>query len=283
MLVGKDSAAAVWWTPAPFLHETKAAPDVSKKSKKSVWNQNVEEEKEPINLELTGWEVHRYRKDKSKPDGEWLYKGCDTYPVLAKTQVVIVNLTNDFEYRFEVRAINVKGKSVESLPSNPVMVEAPLPNGWHRFFDKNRHRYYYANVKIGKSVWTRPESDPNFLDESILFLFDGRELAHLRSLFAEDMHHYGFLGANQFVDILRECGEENARKKWLAKLIRVYTKGGDKVDSWSIFMEIMSHIKRGKMKTDAILTNTASFASVAISRLRLLNMLDSKRKKLGDW
>lgn len=99
--LGKDECAAVWWT--------------------------MSNEDELI----TGWEVHRYRKDKSKPNEDaWHYKGYISYQTLIKNQTVIDKLSNDYEYRFTVKSINSKGVGLESSPSNAVMVEKPLPAGW---------------------------------------------------------------------------------------------------------------------------------------------------------
>lgn len=89
------------------------------------------------------------------------------------------------------------------------MVEAPLPPGWyvrcaqparhrmpsldiltacrHRFHDPSSSKYYYANMRSGKSTWTRPELDPWFLDDSILLTFEPREMTALKTLFVEDM------------------------------------------------------------------------------------------------
>ena len=97
--IGKDECAAVWWT---------AVDDES----------------------ITGWEVHRFRKDKSKPDGDWHCKGFTAYPAMLKNQTVIGQLCNDYEYRFTVKSVNIKGTGIESDPSNAVMVESPLPSGW---------------------------------------------------------------------------------------------------------------------------------------------------------
>ena len=231
---------------------------------------------------MTGWEILRFRKDKSKPNGEWLYKGCNAYPILPKPQVLILNLTNDYEYRFEVKAVNAKGKSVESVPSNPVMVEAVLPDGWHRFFDKNSHRFYYSNIKFGKSRWTRPEEDPLFLEESILFNFEEREITHLKALFDEDIHHYNELGVNQFVDVLREVGE-SCGKQWIAKLIKIYTKNRTKVTTWKTFMEIINHIKRSRIKAGAMLSKPIQIATSLYNRAKFFSILDPRRKKMGDW
>jgi hypothetical protein len=98
--LGKDECAAVWW---------------------SV----IEDES------ITSWEVHRYRKDKTKPHLDiWHYKGVTAFPHMMKNQTVVNNLANDYEYRFTVKSVNSKGSGVESMPSNPVMVEKPLPMGW---------------------------------------------------------------------------------------------------------------------------------------------------------
>lgn len=99
--LGKEECAAVWWS-ATSSDEA-----------------------------VTGWEVHRFRKDRSRPEADhWQYKGFVLFTDLLKNQVVINQLCNDYEYRFTVKAVNTKGASVESAPSNPVMVEKPLPTGW---------------------------------------------------------------------------------------------------------------------------------------------------------
>jgi hypothetical protein len=98
--LGKEECAAVWWS-------------------------------EPNDDTITGWEVHRFRKDRSKPEADvWQYKGFISYTNLLKTQVVVNQLTNEYEYRFAVKANSSKGTGAESAPSNPVMVEKPLPTGW---------------------------------------------------------------------------------------------------------------------------------------------------------
>ena len=96
--LGRDKSAAVWWI--------------------------------DDNPEIIKWEVHRYRKDRTKPDGLWYNKGYVMYEKLERTQIVCPELSNDYEYRFTVKGFNAKGGSFESEPSNEVMVEAPLPPGW---------------------------------------------------------------------------------------------------------------------------------------------------------
>ena len=82
-------------------------------------------------ISYAGWEIHRYRRDKSKHSKEiWQYKGYTEFPQMLKTQAVINALSNDYEDRFTVKAVNLKGVGLESEPSNAVMVEKPLPTGW---------------------------------------------------------------------------------------------------------------------------------------------------------
>lgn len=213
-------------------------------------------------LVITHWEVHRYRRDKvpSKkgsvgdgssssssrklnqsslgglesqgPIGEWKYKGFTRFDALllegqtnhqAVPQVLIAQLTNDYEYKFTVKAVNAKGSSAESSSSNPVMVEAPLPSGWNRFFDNFTGRHYYANIRTQMSSWSRPELDPYFLDEAVVSNFSSRELRHLRSLFEEEMAHFQCVSVSRYLDVLRECGER-ATKWWVAKLFRGFVQ-----------------------------------------------------------
>ncbi len=199
--LGKDQAAAIWWPYTPPAVENIVPPTEQLANVTDVPPAPVD----TVDT-LLGWEVHRYRKDKSKPNGDWLYKGYSSYKPMERTQVIVDSLTNDFEYRFTVKSVNNKGASAESLPSNPVMVEAPLPAGWYRFYDAERGRHYYANVKLSKSTWARPETDPFFLDESILFNFEQAEIDALKALFVEDMGHFKCITVAQFMDILREIG-----------------------------------------------------------------------------
>ena len=82
--------------------------NINNLSNDSSNNDNNEEEEsmktttipEPVSLEITGWEIHRYRKDKSIPNGTWQYKGYAIFPRLENCQAIVENLTNDFESRF---------------------------------------------------------------------------------------------------------------------------------------------------------------------------------------
>jgi hypothetical protein len=100
--LAKDESAAVWWT---------ATGDDT----------------------IASWQVQRFRRDRSRPTEDvWHAKGTSTYELTgsSKNQVLVFDLSNDWEYRFEVAAINAKGSGVMSDPSNGVMVEKPLPAGW---------------------------------------------------------------------------------------------------------------------------------------------------------
>lgn len=121
--IGKSGCAAVWWSHSPDDEE------------------------------LTSWEVHRYRKDA----GVFNYKGYQVVEALhSRNQCIVTELNNDHEYKFTVKAVNMKGASSESEFSNPVIVEVPLPNGWFRFYNDKSHRFYYANIRSQQSSWSRP-------------------------------------------------------------------------------------------------------------------------------
>jgi len=62
-----------------------------------------------------------------------------------------------------------------------------------RFLDAATKRHYYANVRLNKSSWERPELDPWFLDESIVLNFMPREMDALKALYTEDMEHFGYI------------------------------------------------------------------------------------------
>ena len=221
--LGKDKCAAVWWPYTVPEWEPPTEPQ-EPEHPEGVIEDLVASPRAPVNpYHIISWQVHRYRKDRNDPNGPWLYKGYTVFTNLVKTQVIIQDLANDFEYRFEVKATNAKGTGSESRPSNPVMVEAPLPSGWFRFYDAELHRHYYANVKIHKSRWDRPENDPYFLDEAIHFNFEDNEIQALYRLYAEDMAHFNCVTVSQFHDILREVGEM-CSKSWLTKLFCGYDK-----------------------------------------------------------
>ena len=194
--LGKANCAAVWWLYSKSEHE------------------------------IVGWEIHRYRKDKDQVmKGKWKYKGFTKVNLNKRKQYVVDDLTEGFQYRFTVKAINSKGSSNESSFSAPVVVETPLASGWFRFFDHNTDRFFYANLKTRQSRWDRPETDPYFLEESILFNFEVRELDHLRELFDEDINHFRHISMHQFHDILREVGERMSQGR-IRKLFKTFAADG---------------------------------------------------------
>lgn len=118
---------------------------------------------------ITGWKVLRFRRSSFKKGDQWSYKGTTLFEALERTQVVIEELMDNFEYQFTVCAINEKGTSPESKPTNPVMIEKSLPVGWYRFYDDEKQRHYYANLRTAKSMWIRPETHPYFLEVRELY------------------------------------------------------------------------------------------------------------------
>ncbi len=247
--LGRDGSAAVWWD--------STEPNIIK------------------------WELKRYRKDRTKPDGGWYDKGYVVYEGLERTQLIMPELTNNYEYRFTVRAYNAKGKSNESEPSNEVMVEAALPPGWYRFFDPNQRRHFYANIKTSQSSWTRPEEDPYMLDESIVLNFERRELKFLRELFDEDIAHFKCVTHEQMMDIMREIGE-SCSKRWIRNLMRGYGDNAESLHSWVTFMEIIHHIKNYRKKTAEILSNPGTSFFNFFARAKAKAAMGQKNK-LGVW
>ena len=140
---------------------------------------------------MTCWEVKRFRLD---DEGMWTYKGTSlvTDPLdLLHKSCVIRDLQNNHQYRFCVAGRNSTGLGFDSGCSDPIFVEKALPGGWFRFWDARLKRSYYSNIKTKQTSWDRPESDPRFLDESIVLIFTAAELAFLTELFDEEIAHFG--------------------------------------------------------------------------------------------
>ena len=251
--VGKDECAAVWWTA-------------------------------PADETITGWEVHRFRRDKMKLDSEvWHDKGFIPFPLMLKNQVTICDLCNDYEYHFKVKSVNAKGVGVESIGSNVVMVEKPLPAGWFRFLDRATKKHYYANIKLNMSSWVRPELDLWFLDEAIQLNFETRELDHLKLLYKEEIAHFGCVSIDQFMDVLQEIGER-CSKQWITRLFRGYS-GAATLKTWKHFMEVVDHIKKNRMGGVGVLIvkNPMEKLMTCLQRKRIGTILRTKKEKMGDW
>jgi len=267
----------------------KAAAEALEEEKQK--EQEVVEEEPPkyVSRNLTGWEITRYRKNppgpKSRGGGEWLLKGSITIELQPhnKMQYLMEDLGENSEYRFTVRAINARGKSKESPPSNSVMVEQHLPAGWFRFFDEKINRQYYANLKTAQTSWNRPDQNPYFLDELIVLMFNKAEMKHLRALFDEEIAHFKMVLRERFPDILREIGERMSNFR-IRKLFKGYGEDEYEVHSWTGFMDMMMHIKKKKMDSSvAVIGNVAGNASLMVKRQVVASMLNASKKKMGNW
>ena len=116
--------------------------------------------------ELIGWEILRYRQVPGiEAHDEWHLK-CKTVLNGGKQRsTMIIDLATGCLYRFSVRAVYRRGApSIESRPSEPVMLESFLPNGWLRMYDEDNKYFYYANFRTKQSRWTRPDLDPGTLN-----------------------------------------------------------------------------------------------------------------------
>lgn len=244
--LGKEGAAAVWWT---------------------------YEEMDGI----IGWEVYRYRKDGKV----WQNKGCVQFETLSPLQVIVPDLKNGHDYRFTVKAINAKGPGLESPPSNSVYVDSPLPPGWYRFYDRKADRHYFASLKTNRSSWTRPDEDPNFLGDDVFKRFKRNEIEYLRKLFDEDMEHFQCIKADQVGEIIREVGERLTEKK-IAYFFSMISGDATKLDNWQQFVQFMVALKEEKNRR-TISVSPFQWIWRCFRRQQLKADLRSSRNKLGPW
>jgi len=112
--------------------------------------------------DLIGWEILRYRQVPGiEAHDEWHLKCKTVLQGGHQRSTLIIDLATGCLYRFSVRAIYRRGApSIESRPSEPVMLESFLPNGWLRMYDDDNKYFYYANFRTKQSRWTRPDLDP---------------------------------------------------------------------------------------------------------------------------
>lgn len=253
--IGKSEAAAVWWS------VTDGSP-----------------------ADITGWEIHRYRKNPGKVlTGEWKYKGYVSLGVLPKKQSVVNDLTDGYQYRFTVKAINVHGTSCESPFSNAIMVEQPLPTGWFRFHDDVTDLFFYANVKTKQSSWERPEKDPYFLDEQIILNFSQREIDHLKGLFEEDIQHSRMVTLYTLLDIFTEVGEK-VSERVARNLLREFGDEEEltpKLSTWIQFMTLMNHVKTRRMTPLLPLPKVG--IRTLINRQVTALMFRGKKESIAHW
>lgn len=254
--IGRDSSAAVWWT------------------------------RSPDDDMCTAWEVHRYRKDLQ----EWNYKGCIRIEVIdmgaALNQTIITNLNNDKEYRFSVKGCNDQGPSAESSMSNPVMVEKPLPSGWYRFYCDIHHKFYYANIRLQRSSWTRPEMDPLYLEESVLMNFRDHEIKHLYSLYSEEMEHFRSVQLERMPDVFSECGEIVGIRRLRQLFLAYATESETKLVTWREFMDVITHVKRDLTQPSTVAAGVMGAPTALLNSIGqgyIADLLGGGRQKLGEW
>lgn len=268
---------------------------------------------------LTGWEVFRYRKAYNKQD-EWSLKGSVNLSRVDNNRYVFENLTNNYMYRFSIKAINSKGSSPHSVFSDEVVVEATLPAGWFRYFDDSSRLFYYGNVKLHKTSWTRPELDPYFLEESIECNFSDVELTVLKEIYEEELAHYQKITIERFPVILRELGVYNddfgsnttddqdkgyligvknkdlhRTNKYLKTMNRIkrlfkgFSGDEEKICSWVDFMNVINYFKELYIENDRTLKQSNN--SWFLSRLRINRSVINaartnlflKRKRIKNW
>ena len=225
---------------------------------------------------IISWEILRYRKDAN----DWNYKGTTEIGVLEKYQYLVEHLTDGYQYRFTVKARNRIGLSPESSPSNPVMVEQHLPSGWFRFYNPERNRFYYANMKTKQSSWKRPEEDPWFLEESIMLMFDSREISFLKELYTEEMVHFDKVTSTRYVALMKECGESLDRRR-IVKYYRNFVRHDDELKTWQHFMLITSHVK--KKKSEPAIPQPPAGCLFFLSRRVVAALKEPESRKFGVW
>ena len=152
---------------------------------------------------IVAWEIYRYRHmpGREGPD-EWHLK-CKTLIEGSNVRSAVINdLASGCMYRFSVRAMYKRAApSIASVPSEPILMEHSLPNGWIRSFDNVHTKlFYYSNIRTKESRWTRPDDDPFFIDDSIRLLFSRTEIDNLSALFKDLMRRFGSISTTTFKD-----------------------------------------------------------------------------------
>lgn len=273
--LGKDGAATVWW---PYNLDTVSAE-----------------------ARVTAWEITRYRLD----DGAWANKGLTVIKdpqEVEQCRAAVPGLQNGMLYRFSVMGRNMRGRGFESPVSDTVLVEADLPPGWFRFYDADRARFYYSNVKTKQTSWTRPDEDAYYLHEDLVLLFTDVERRHLQELFDECIHMHTRISQLAFKAILLECGEVYGLQKIDRYFFEFSTAGRHSINAWPIFMLICAAIKRrGVRRSEAQHCKRCQGCTVCLpcvlydnatccARLSFLSLLDrrwtedeTEKNKFGAW
>ena len=271
--LGKDGKAAVWW-------DYKRDPEFSE-----AW--------------VTQWDIKRYRLDADK---EWRYKGTTilNHPhELVQNRTTVQDLENNMQYRFTATPHNIRGAGFESPHSDAVMVEAVLPPGWFRFWDEPSEKFFYCNIKTKQTSWKRPEEDSWYLDESLMLTFDQREMAHLKELYIEEMHHFNRISLNGFRRMMLESGEILGNSK-VRELFYEYCQR-EQVTKWQEYMYVISTIKKHRQYADRdgrcgpCLNYTVWFPcfcynEILSKHMTIFNFLsligneqEHEKQKIGNW
>jgi Ca2+-binding EF-hand superfamily protein len=115
-----------------------------------------------------------------------------------------------------------------------------------------------------------------------LINFQAREIAHLKSLYKEEIAHFKCVSVEQFMDILREIGER-CSKTWITKLFRGFAGNDKELKSWKHFMEVINHIKKDRGGGIDVKLSTLDKLINFFRRRNVVSLLESKSEKMGDW
>ena len=271
---GKSESAFVWW----------------------VLNKPIEDE-----LDVTGWEVYRYRQYPGN-DGvdDWLYKGKVHISGRTHRSCTVINLHDSCMYRFSVRCLYTKKPpSVESPPSPPTVVDTPLPTGYLRMFDKSKGAFYYVNVRTRESSWHRPEKNKMFLEESVAIYFTDIEMLNLRHIYEEEQKRFGNISVVRFRECCVQVGESDVTDMQLVRLFKNFTRNKTEsektmaLSNWIHFMDIMRCLKKLRMKLNNSFIRYLQLLFEPKSEINMRNSkIDKKQKRRrrvfwpkenGDW
>lgn len=189
---------------------------------------------------------------------EWHLKCKTTLNGSKLRSAMIADLASGCMYRFGVRAIYAKGApSIESRPSQPIMMEPSLPNGWMRMYDDENKFFYYANFRSKESQWTRPDLDEHFLDDSIRLMFSKKELNTLKELYGSLIVRFGNISTTTFKSfVLIKVGEWISESK-LENLFANFTRRKGEasrhveLSKWHEFMSLIGYLKVQRVAAEA--------------------------------
>ena len=251
--VKNADTAFVWWVPGEEEEGKHEPPRTTSSMEHGVSGAGDNDDHDYGDGDcVVAWEIFRYRHvpGREEPD-EWHLK-CKTLIEGGDVRsAVINNLASGCMYRFCVRSTYKRAApSIESFPSEPIMLEHSLPNGWIRSFDDvNTKLFYYSNIRTKESRWTRPDLDPLFLDDSVRLLFSGTEIANLSALFNDLMRRFGTVTTATFrMQVCVHIGEfatAGDLENFFANFTRRTGEAARFVEikKWGDFMSVMAHMK----------------------------------------